>query len=96
MDSAGTRRPGPVACMTFATEAHSIPPTVSAHIKQIIESEHYPVEVIPFYAGIVLWTRIHGLVMLELFDHTPPAIGDPETFYRFEVDTLLADLGLAL
>lgn len=73
-----------------------IPTTINVHIQRLIESEHYPIGVIPFYAGIVLWTRIHGLVMLELFDHTPPTIGDAEAFYRFEIATLLSSLGMAL
>jgi AcrR family transcriptional regulator len=48
----------------------------------------------PFYALIVGWTRIHGLVTLELFHHIQPAIGDTETLYRHEVNAYLDQLGL--
>ncbi len=31
------------------------------------------------------WARIHGLVMLELFHHTQPVIGDAGALYRYEI-----------
>ena len=40
------------------------------------------------------WARIHGLVMLELFEHLQPLVGDPAEFYRYEVRALLERLGL--
>jgi AcrR family transcriptional regulator len=40
------------------------------------------------------WARIHGLVMLELFEHIQPLVGDPAEFYRYEVGALLQRLGL--
>lgn len=42
------------------------------------------------------WTRIHGMVMLELFHHSQPVIGDPDAFYQHEVDTFLRSLGFRL
>jgi AcrR family transcriptional regulator len=46
------------------------------------------------YAVIVGWTRIHGMVTLELFHHTQPSIGDTEALYRHEVNAYLDQLGL--
>lgn len=40
------------------------------------------------------WARIHGLVMLELFGHVQPLVGDPAEFYRYEVRALIQRLGL--
>jgi AcrR family transcriptional regulator len=45
--------------------------------------------------AIVLWTRLHGLVSLEIFQHLQPIIGDPERLYREEVSATFARLGLA-
>jgi AcrR family transcriptional regulator len=45
--------------------------------------------------AIVLWTRLHGLVSLEIFQHLQPIIGDPERLYREEVSAAFARLGLA-
>jgi hypothetical protein len=34
------------------------------------------------------------MVMLELFHHTQPTVGDTEAFYRHEVNAYLDQLGL--
>jgi len=33
------------------------------------------------------WARIHGLVMLELFHHTQPVIGDAGALYQYEIQS---------
>jgi len=38
------------------------------------------------------WARIHGMVMLELFEHLPPVVGDTAAFYRYELDAFWAQL----
>lgn len=40
------------------------------------------------------WTRIHGVVMLELFEHLPPLVGDVARYYEHIVDTLIHEAGL--
>jgi hypothetical protein len=40
------------------------------------------------------WARIHGMVMLELFQHIQPLVGDGESFYRYELRAFLQQLGL--
>jgi hypothetical protein len=45
-----------------------------------------------FYFLVTGWTRVHGMVMLELFHHTQDVISDPEAFYTHEVDALLESL----
>jgi AcrR family transcriptional regulator len=40
------------------------------------------------------WARIHGMVMLELFEHLGPVVGDAAAFYRYELDAFTARLGL--
>lgn len=40
------------------------------------------------------WARIHGLVMLELFHHLQPVVGDTEAFYRYEISAFHNRLGL--
>jgi AcrR family transcriptional regulator len=42
------------------------------------------------------WARIHGLVMLELFNHIQPLVGEGETFYRYELEAFMRQLGLHL
>lgn len=46
-----------------------------------------------FYIGLVGWYRIHGIIMLELFHHIQPLVGNPEAFYKHEVMSLLKSAG---
>jgi AcrR family transcriptional regulator len=43
-----------------------------------------------FHLGVTGWSRIHGVLMLEIFEHLPPVVGDTDAFYRQEINTLLA------
>jgi AcrR family transcriptional regulator len=54
--------------------------------------EPVPAEVAALLASS--WARIHGLVMLELFEHIQPLVGDPAEFYAYEVRALIQRLGL--
>jgi AcrR family transcriptional regulator len=40
------------------------------------------------------WSLVHGMVMLELFHHIQPLVGDGETFYRYEIDAFARRLGM--
>lgn len=48
------------------------------------------------YIGLVGWTRIHGMLMLELFHHIQPLLNDTTAFYRYEMKNLLHSVGLDL
>jgi AcrR family transcriptional regulator len=41
------------------------------------------------------WSRIHGMVMLELFGHIQPLVGEGPGFFRYEADAFLSRLGMA-
>jgi AcrR family transcriptional regulator len=70
-----------------------IPPTIQQHLEN---SRWYGVPPILMYIGTIGWARIHGMIMLELFDHTPPVIGDTTALYRQEVINLMQSVGLYL
>jgi len=42
-----------------------------------------------FYLTAVFWSRVHGLVMLEIGNHVPPPISDPGELFRREIDNML-------
>lgn len=46
------------------------------------------------YFGIVIWSRLHGMVTLELFNQLEPMIGNPEAFFEHEGVVLLKQLGI--
>ncbi len=46
------------------------------------------------YLGVILWTRLHGLVTLELFHQLTPMIGDASAMFEHESRHTLYLLGL--
>jgi AcrR family transcriptional regulator len=46
------------------------------------------------YLATVGWPLIHGIIMLELFNHLQPVVGDVNAFYCSEVENLLRRLGM--
>jgi AcrR family transcriptional regulator len=46
------------------------------------------------YLNVIGWTRIHGVIMLELFNHIQPVIGDTQAFYEAQIQAMLKDFGL--
>jgi hypothetical protein len=76
----GTAHPRP--------EFSDVPPALHATFGQ--RSPHLTA----LYIAMHGWARIHGLIMLELFEHSTPVVGDAETFYHHEIEMLLRDAGL--
>jgi AcrR family transcriptional regulator len=74
----------------------ALPLSINEHMQLVIEQMSYPTEPVVVYITTVGWTRIHGMVWLEMFGHTPPVVGDPTEFYRFEVLELMRSMGLEL
>ena len=46
------------------------------------------------HLSLIGWSRLHGLVSLELFDQIEPIVANPEDLYRLEVLGLLQQVGL--
>ena len=74
-------------------EYHVLPGAIAEQLSGVIAHEGYDVPIVVVYLATVGWTRIHGIVMLELFDDIQPIVGDTEAFYRFEMHMLLKQLG---
>jgi AcrR family transcriptional regulator len=41
------------------------------------------------YLALAIWSRVHGLVMLEIGNHIPPFIDDPAEIFRREIKTMI-------
>lgn len=67
----------------------SIPPANANHITEFIQQFGLTVEPALFYYMLIGWTRIHGIVMLEIRHHLAPPIGNVETACAHEIDVLL-------
>lgn len=71
-------------------EAHHLPQAVEAHFHTMIAEGGYPIAPGLFYLGIALWTRMHGILMLELYHHLGPTVGDVDAFYGHEIAHFLS------
>ena len=41
------------------------------------------------YLALVIWSRVHGLVMLEIGNHIPSFIDDPAELFKREINNIL-------
>ncbi len=55
--------------------------------ESIVQAAHYTA---------IGWPQLHGIVMLELFNHIQPLVGNVETFYREQVIRMFTAIGIAL
>jgi AcrR family transcriptional regulator len=67
-------------------------PPMSPALAEMLEnwsqfSHGLPAEVL--YLGLVIWSRVHGLAMLEIGNQMPSFITDPGEVFRREMDLLL-------
>jgi AcrR family transcriptional regulator len=83
-----------IAVGTFTLKTYDIPPTVVTYLASMVEYEGYDVALDVLYVATVGWAKVHGLVSLELFNHTQPVVGDTEAFYRYEVVRFIRDNGI--
>ncbi len=74
--------------------ARPLPPSIDQHIAAWKAQTGFPGPEAILYTLAVCWTRIHGLVVLEIFHHTQPMLGDTAAFYAHEIEDLLSQLGV--
>lgn len=44
--------------------------------------------------GIHGWSQMHGLIMLELFEHLQPVVGDTAVYFRHQIQNMFYSMGL--
>lgn len=84
--------------MRVPTHYQSVPPSITRHVSGYLYIDFPELRGLPmslFYLMMVVWSRLHGIVMLELHGHSTPTIGDAEWFYEHEVDVFLWEVGLS-
>lgn len=75
----------------------NIPAEIAAHFETWKDTQSIadvPNEAI--YALMSGWTRIHGMVILEILHHSTPGIGHTDIFYREEVKNYMRHLGMQI
>ena len=73
-----------------------VPPSISAHLAVCLPDAGHDLPESLLCLLMSTWARIHGMVMLEIFEHMGPVVGDCAAFYRYELGAFLQQLGLTL
>jgi AcrR family transcriptional regulator len=70
----------------------AIPDQLARSIRETIQGYEGPPEIV--YRFLSGWARLHGMVMLEVYNQTAFILRDTEGFYRQEVAELVATSGI--
>ena len=78
--------------LTIPAEYQAVPPAMAEGSAAWQRASG--IEMPPALLGLLMsgWSRIHGAVMLELFHHLQPLVGDGAAFYRYEIIAFLQQL----
>lgn len=66
------------------------PAAIVAHIQTLGD---FDLSVAAGYATLSAWPRIHGIIMLEIFGHIGPAVGDMDSYFEAQIRNLFTELG---
>jgi AcrR family transcriptional regulator len=80
--------------LVVPAEYAPVPATITAHVGAWPPQAGYTFPDALLCLLMRGWARIHGMVMLELFGHIGPVVGDTSAFYRYEMEALMRRLGL--
>ncbi len=74
-----------------AAHVELLPPDLERHLAELIAARGYPVAPPALYSAIVTWSRLHGLVSLELIGQLSVLAGNPAIVFDNEIDRFLED-----
>lgn len=80
--------------LVVPAEYTPVPASIAAHVATWLPTAGYDFPDALLCLLMSGWARIHGMVMLELFEHLGPVVGDAAAFYRYEVEAFLQHLGM--
>ncbi|HSN75696.1 MAG TPA: TetR/AcrR family transcriptional regulator [Anaerolineae bacterium] len=80
--------------LAIPTGYELVPASITAHFAEWLPKAGYDFPDALLCLLMSGWARIHGMVMLELFEHLGPVVGDAAAFYDYEVTAFLHLLGI--
>ncbi|MCA9909831.1 MAG: TetR/AcrR family transcriptional regulator [Anaerolineae bacterium] len=72
----------------------TIPSVIEQHEQALIAEGSYPISPLAYHLTMVGWTQIHGIIVLEMYEHLGPNVGDVDQFYETTVRALLTTMGM--
>jgi AcrR family transcriptional regulator len=86
--AAGALKPSP--------EYETMPAAMHGYLAQLSQQDGYDAPPVILCIAAQGWSRMHGIIMLELFEHLAPVVGDVDGFFRFEMSSLFRSMGLTI
>lgn len=71
-----------------------IPAAVEQHEQALIAEGGYPISALAYHLTMVGWTQVHGIIVLEMYEHLGPNVGDVDQFYEMAIRALLTSMGM--
>jgi len=82
--------------LTSVEPYNQIPEVVEARLLELITENSYPIATLSFYLALVLWTQVHGIIYLEIYNHIQFNVGNVEVFFEAQIRSMLTVMGLRL
>ncbi|NJL04075.1 MAG: TetR/AcrR family transcriptional regulator [Chloroflexaceae bacterium] len=70
----------------------AVPAGVQQHYRAYLASDD-PLQIAALHLLNSAWVLLHGMVVLELYQHLPPVVGDLESFYQHQLRAFLRQAG---
>lgn len=80
--------------MTIPDAYRQVPPTVLAHYQTKFGLDQEAAQL--FHVMNMVWSMIHGMLALEIYNHAAPVVGDTNAFFEQAMRQFLATIGLAV
>lgn len=79
---------------TPAPPYESVPAFLAKQLDAMRAQDGYAVSAMAMYLGVVGWSQLHGLIVLELFNHLGPVVIDTDAHFRDQTRRMLRAFGV--
>jgi AcrR family transcriptional regulator len=73
---------------------NNLPPTIEQSLQELAQVEGHALPLPALYLAAAGWAKLHGHVMLQLFNLIQPVIADTDAFFEYETAQFLQQAGL--
>lgn len=75
-------------------EYQDLPSTIEQSLVDLTQVDGHDLPLPALYLAAAAWVKLHGHVMLELFNLIQPVIADVDAFFQYEIRNFLRHVGL--
>jgi len=76
------------------THYRDLPPSLEQSLLELTQVDGHDLPLPALYLAATAWVKIHGHIMLELFDLIQPVIAEVDEFFQYEVKNFIQNAGL--